>query len=83
MTGGPSVAIQVIGENALDRWRDLIGPMDAEVAKREAPHTLRAIYGTDVTRNGVHGSKDEEHIVLVICMIHCMERKHLFHVDTL
>ncbi|KAL0269938.1 UNVERIFIED_CONTAM: hypothetical protein PYX00_007513 [Menopon gallinae] len=63
MTSGPSVAIQIIGENAQRRWRDLVGPVDAEVAKREAPHTLRAIYGTDIARNGVHCSKDEEYFV--------------------
>lgn len=65
MQSGPSVAMSVIGENALKRWRDFIGPTDSEIAKKEAPHTLRAIYGVDITRNGVHGSKDEEHQVRV------------------
>lgn len=63
MQSGPSVAMSVIGENALRRWREMIGPTDSEIAKREAPHTLRAIYGVDITRNGVHGSKDDEHQV--------------------
>lgn len=65
MSSGPSLAMLVIAENALQRWRSYIGPMDSAIAKRDAPNTLRAIYGTDISRNGVHGSKDENHVALV------------------
>lgn len=33
-----------------------MGPTSATRAKMEAPHTLRAKYGHDQTRNGLHGS---------------------------
>ena len=62
MSSGPSIAMTVIGVNAVQRWLDFIGPRDSEIAKREAPDTLRAIYGTDMTKNGVHGSADIEHV---------------------
>lgn len=66
MSSGPSVAMAVIGENAVNRWRIYIGPMDSEKAKKDDPNSLRAIYGTDVTRNGVHGSRDAAHVKMVI-----------------
>ena len=33
-----------------------MGPTNATRAKQEAPHSLRAKYGHDQTRNGLHGS---------------------------
>ena len=42
--------------DAIQEWRDLIGPTNASRAREEAPHTLRARYGHDNTRNGLHGS---------------------------
>lgn len=70
MSSGPSIAMSAIGENAVKRWRDFIGPMDSEAAKRDAPHTLRAIYGTDITKNGVHGSKDKDNVVWVFIFLY-------------
>lgn len=66
MSSGPSVAMSAIGENGMQRWREYIGPTDAEVAKVEAPNSLRAIYGTDITKNGVHGSRDEDSLIWVL-----------------
>ncbi len=42
--------------DAVQEWRDLLGPTNAVRAKQEAPDTLRAKYGHDQTRNGLHGS---------------------------
>lgn len=43
-------------ERAVQTWRRLIGPSSSEAARAENPDCLRALYGTDNTRNAVHGS---------------------------
>ncbi len=53
MTEGPVVAMVLEGENAIQRWRDLMGPTDATKAPK---HTLRGTYGTSIERNATHGS---------------------------
>jgi len=53
MTSGPIVAMVLEGENVIARWRELMGATNPAQA---APGTLRARFGTDVTRNAVHGS---------------------------
>ena len=57
MTSGPVVAMVLEGENAIARWRDLMGPTNSN----EAPAgTLRGDFGTDIERNAVHGSDAPE-----------------------
>jgi len=53
MTSGPCVALVLGGEGAIERYRALMGATDPAKA---AANTLRALYGTDVERNAVHGS---------------------------
>jgi nucleoside diphosphate kinase len=38
------------------QWRSLCGPTDPFEAKRTAPDSLRAKYGTELPCNAVHGS---------------------------
>ncbi|GFR88148.1 nucleoside diphosphate kinase [Elysia marginata] len=56
VTEGPVVAFELVGENAINRWRELIGPTDPSKARAEASTSLRARFGKDVTHNGFHGS---------------------------
>jgi nucleoside-diphosphate kinase len=56
VTSGPVLAMQLQGENAVARWRKMIGPTDPEAAIVEDPTSLRARFGTDKTFNGFHGS---------------------------
>lgn len=57
MTEGPVVAIIMEGENAIARWRDLMGPTDSD----EAPAgTIRGDFGTNIERNASHGSDAPE-----------------------
>ena len=57
MTSGPVVVLCLQGENAIQRWRDLMGPTNSE----EAPAgTLRGDFGTDVEQNACHGSDAPE-----------------------
>lgn len=53
MTSGPCVLMALEGENAIGRYRELMGPTDS---KKAPPGTIRQKYGTDIERNAVHGS---------------------------
>ncbi len=57
MTSGPVVVCVLEGDNAISRWRDLMGPTNSE----EAPAgTIRGDLGTDIERNASHGSDAPE-----------------------
>ena len=48
------VALMILrGENAVERFRDLMGPTDSKKAGKD---TIRGKFGTDITYNAVHGS---------------------------
>lgn len=53
ISSGPCVVICLEGENAIKRWRDIMGATDPEKAN---PGTIRKDYGTSIERNVVHGS---------------------------
>jgi len=57
MSAGPLVALVLEKANAISEWLELLGPEDAEIARAEAPTSIRAVYGTDAIKNGAHGSK--------------------------
>jgi nucleoside-diphosphate kinase len=57
MTSGPVIAVALEGEDAIKRYRDLMGATDSALA---APGTLRKDFGTDKQRNAVHGSDSVE-----------------------
>lgn len=60
MTSGPVVAMVLEGQEAVKRVREIIGPTDSEEARRVAPDSLRALFGTDKGRNAVHASDSVE-----------------------
>ena len=53
MTSGPCVVMAIDGENAIARYREVMGPTDSAKAP---PGTIRNKYGTNIERNAVHGS---------------------------
>ena len=53
MTSDPCVVMALEGDNAILRWRELMGPTDSSKAP---PGTIRASFGTNIERNAVHGS---------------------------
>lgn len=57
MTSGPSLFMEIVGQNSVKTWRQIIGATDP--AKAEAT-SLRAKYGVDATRNAFHGSASPE-----------------------
>jgi len=48
--------MELVAENAIGKYREVLGPTDSSTAKQQAPGTLRALFGTDGTRNACHGS---------------------------
>ncbi len=57
MTSGPVVVSVLEGENAITRYRDLMGATNPEKA---APGTIRKLYAKNIEANSVHGSDAPE-----------------------
>ena len=53
MSSGPVVLMVLEAENAIKRWRELMGATDPAQAK---PGTLRHTHGFSIERNATHGS---------------------------
>jgi len=60
LTQGQVIAIEIRGENAIQRLNDLLGPQDASFARNCAPNSIRARFGTNCIQNAAHGSSDAE-----------------------
>ncbi|XP_019364608.1 PREDICTED: thioredoxin domain-containing protein 3 isoform X1 [Gavialis gangeticus] len=61
MTSGPTLALALVRENAVQHWRDLLGPKTLEEAKEKCPTSLRAEYAIDnVPFNLLHGSSSPD-----------------------
>lgn len=57
MSSGPIVALVAEAEDAIRRWRELMGNTDPQEA---APGTIRRDLGLDKEKNAVHGSDGPE-----------------------
>jgi len=66
---GELTAMILERDEAVERWRKAIGPTDAAAARETAPESLRAKYGTDKTRNALHGSDSRESAALEIAQL--------------
>ena len=53
MTSGPCVVMALEGENAIARWRELMGATNPANA---AEGTVRKLFGASIDRNAAHGS---------------------------
>lgn len=60
ITHGPIVAFEIMGADAVAKWREVLGPTDSSLARHEAPNSIRAQFGTDKTQNACHGADSIE-----------------------
>ena len=63
MVSGPCMVLVLTnesGENVCAEFRELIGNKDPEIAKQEMPDSLRARFGENTVKNGIHGSEPGE-----------------------
>ena len=73
------VGLELVADNPIKKWRDLIGPTKCMVARVEAPNSLRALYGTEGVRNATHGSDARKFYMLNIKNSWiCIKRIRLF-----
>lgn len=56
MTSGDIIVLLIEGNDAINKWRDIIGNTDPLKAK---PGTIRRQYALNKTQNSVHGSSSE------------------------
>eukprot|EP00003_Mantamonas_plastica_P008101 TRINITY_DN1699_c1_g2_i1.p1 TRINITY_DN1699_c1_g2~~TRINITY_DN1699_c1_g2_i1.p1 ORF type:complete len:343 (-),score=95.56 TRINITY_DN1699_c1_g2_i1:231-1259(-) len=58
MSADTVVAMQLVRENAVKEWRELMGPTNVLEAMKSSPDSMRALYGDpeDASANGTHGS---------------------------
>lgn len=66
MTTGPIVAAVVVGDNAVENFRNLIGATDPKIA---GPETIRGKYGESLQKNAIHGSDSDENAEKEISII--------------
>uniref|UniRef100_A0A7M4E7Y0 NME/NM23 family member 7 n=1 Tax=Crocodylus porosus TaxID=8502 RepID=A0A7M4E7Y0_CROPO len=55
ITSGSIVAMEILGDDAVSKWKMLLGPANSGVAQTEAPDSIRATLGIDGIRNAAHG----------------------------
>jgi len=60
MSSGPIVAAVLKKENAVEAYRKFIGSTNPKDA---VPETIRALYGTNIQENAVHGSDSDENAI--------------------
>ncbi|MCP4656562.1 MAG: nucleoside-diphosphate kinase [bacterium] len=61
MTGGPAVPVALEHDDAVSYLREVMGVTDSTKA---APGTIRALYGSTIERNAVHGSDSPENAAI-------------------
>jgi nucleoside-diphosphate kinase len=63
MTQGPCLVLVLEGEQAIQRWRDLMGATDF---RKAAAGTIRADFASSIEANAVHGSDSPESVAFEI-----------------
>ena len=66
MTSGPVIPVALERADAVARLREVMGATD--VAKAE-PGTIRALYGTSIERNAIHGSDSPENAAIELSFL--------------
>ncbi|BFZ06110.1 hypothetical protein BsWGS_09149 [Bradybaena similaris] len=75
---GPVLAFELVGDNAVQRWREMIGPADPAKARSEAAASLRARFGKDTIHNTVHGSDSQSSAAREVEFFFPSNKKQIF-----
>lgn len=64
LSSGPMIVLCLAREDAVEKWKELMGPENCFVAKESAPTCLRALYGDpdDELSNVVYGSNCDSEV---------------------
>uniref|UniRef100_R4G3W0 Putative nucleoside diphosphate kinase domains-containing protein n=1 Tax=Rhodnius prolixus TaxID=13249 RepID=R4G3W0_RHOPR len=54
LRSGASIAMELVGENAVDRLKKIAGPIDPNVAKVQEPSSIIALFGFDEIHNSFY-----------------------------
>lgn len=57
---GPCLALELCGDGAVRKMRELAGPRDVDIARKVRPDTIRAVHGEDTSRCAIHVTDLEE-----------------------
>merc|ERR1719436_2238191 len=60
MSSGPCQPLILAGQDAISRWRELMGPTKVFRTRFSHPESVRGRFGLTDTRNVSHGSDSEE-----------------------
>ena len=58
LISGPVIAMELLGDGAICKWRSMVGPTDPAEARSAAPKSMRARFGTDILQNAAHASDE-------------------------
>ncbi len=56
MSSDLSVGMELVKKDAIKEYRSFIGPTNSNTAREQQPGSIRAIFGTDGSKNCVHGA---------------------------
>ncbi|XP_068608779.1 nucleoside diphosphate kinase homolog 7-like [Brachionichthys hirsutus] len=66
LCSGPCMVLEIHGTDAPRSFREFCGPADPEISRHLRPNALRALYGKDKVKNGVHCTDLPEDSVLEV-----------------
>lgn len=70
LTSGPVVGLELLGENGISRWQELVDPENCKHVYSTATSSLRACCGKDEIYNSIYGSKNIEIAMQVRILIY-------------
>lgn len=66
---GRALALELVGDDAVNRWHECMGPSNPEDARAAAPTSLRALYGASAAANALYGSATSDDAVRELSLV--------------